>query len=300
MVGKRVQCVAPPIATGASGRCRERARLLRTGARIRCALLQIIAVSVPFAVMLATPANASDRVDLRFEVFGFAGLHILTTQTSAEVTPTGYAIAVNLDTRGIASAFVELHSHSEVFGTLLKQNPQPEAYQSEISRNGTDRDYRLKYLADGNVINTLARPAAQMVNIDPAQLRGTVDQLTAYFLVERQLARTGTCGAVIPVYDGAELYRLRFSDVKDVTLTADSHQNFAGKTRLCEIVRDMIVANPDRKDGTYDRGRMWYARLLADDRMLPVRMEYDTVFGQVEGYLVDLNTQGGHLNFDGR
>lgn len=293
MVGKRVHSVAPPTATDFS-------EPRRTGAQTPCVLLQIIAVLVLVAAMPATPAKAADSLALRFEIFGFAGLHVLTTQTSAEVTPTGYAIAVNLDTRGLASAFVDLRSHSEVFGTLLQQSPHPEAYRAEIWRNGTDRDYRLKYLADGDVINTLARPAAQTANIDPAQLRGTVDQLTAYFLVERQLARTGTCGAVIPVYDGAELYRLRFIDVKDVTLTADRHQNFAGTTRLCEIVRDMIVANPDRKEGTYDRGRMWYARLLPDERMLPVRMEYDTAFGQVEGYLADLKGSGVHLNFDGR
>jgi Protein of unknown function (DUF3108) len=293
MVGKRVRCVAPPTATVARKHC-------RTGAQTGCALLQIIAALVLAAVMAATPAKASDRLDLRFEVFGFAGLHILTTQTRAEVTPTGYAIGVNLETRGIASAFVDLHSHSEVFGTLQKQTPHPEAYQAEIWRNGTDRDYRLKYLADGNVVTTLARPASQTVNVDPARLRGSVDQLTAYFLVERQLARTGMCSAVIPVYDGAEFYRLHFLDVKDVALTADRHQNFAGATRLCEVVRELIVANPDRKESTYDRGRMWYARLLPDERMLPVRMEYDTAFGQVEGYLTDLDGAGVHLNFDGR
>jgi hypothetical protein len=243
---------------------------------------------------------ASDRVDLRYEVFGFAGLHLLTTQTSAELTPTGYAIAVNLSTQGIASAFVDLHSHSEVYGTLQRQTPRPEAYRAEVWRNGTGRDYGLKYLADGDVINTQGRPTAEPVNIDPVQLRGTVDQLTAYFLVERQLARTGSCGAVIPVYDGSELYRMRFKDVKDETLTADGHQNFTGTTRLCEIVRDMIVANPDRKEGTYDRGRLWYARLLPDGRMLPVRMEYETSFGEVSAYLADINGLGVRLTLDGR
>lgn len=297
MVGKRVQCVAPPVATDASGDKRHWA--LRCGVPTLGALLHVIAALALFAVMPAAPAKAADRVDLRYEVFGLAGLHILTTQTSAEETPTGYSIAVNLDTRGLASAFVELHSHSEVVGTLLKQSPHPEAYRAEISRNGTDRDYRLNYLANGDVVNAAARPTAQAVNIDPAQMRGTVDQLTAYFLVERQLARTGMCGAVIPVYDGAELYRLHFTDVKDVELTENAHQNFIGSTRLCEIVREMIVANPDKKEGTYDRGRMWYAKLSPAERMLPVRMQYDTAFGQVEGYLVDMNGRGVHLNFAG-
>jgi hypothetical protein len=249
--------------------------------------------------MSATAASAADRVDARFEIFGFAGLHVLTDSTSAEVTPTGYALATNLNTRGLASAFVDLRSHSEVYGTLPKQMPRPEAYHAEIWRNGADRNYGLKYLNDGSVINTHAPPSTQGANVDAGQARGTVDQLTAYFLVERQLAQTGSCGAVIPVFDGNELYRLRFTDIRDETLSAVGHQSFAGPTRVCEVVRDMIIADPDRKEGTYDRGRLWYARLLPGDRMIPVRMEYDTVFGEVEGYLAELNGNGVHLRLAG-
>lgn len=244
-------------------------------------------------------ASASDRVDLRFEVFAIAGLHILTTQTSAEVTPSGYSIAVDLNTRGIVSAFVDLHSRSEVYGTLSAQTVQPAAYRAEVQRNGTERDYGVKYRADGEVINTQAPSRKQKINIDAAQLRGTVDQLTAYFLVERQLARTGSCGAVIPVYDGNELYRMRFTDIKDEALAPDGHQNFTGTTRRCEIVREVIVGNPDIEESTYDRGRLWYARLLPEGRMLPVRMQYETPIGDVNGYLADIAGYGVHRNFEG-
>ena len=258
-------------------------------------LLPVVAASA----LLAMPASASDRVDLRFEVFGFAGLHLLTTQTSADVTPGGYSIAVEINTRGFVSAFVDLHSRSEVYGTLSKQSAHPEAYQSMVRRNGTERDYGVKYLADGDVINTQAPSRRKSIVIDPQQLHGTVDQLTAYFMVERQLARTGSCGADIQVYDGNELYRLRFKDIKDEGLTPDGHQDFTGPTRVCDVVRDVIVANPDAEESTYDRARLWYSRLLPDGRMLPVRMEYQTPFADVYGYLANLAGFGMHLNFEG-
>jgi hypothetical protein len=54
------------------------------------------------------------------------------------------------------------------------------------------------------------------------------------------------------------------------------------------------------EESTYDRGRLWYARLLSDGRMFPVRMEYDTPFGQVHGYLGALDSPDVHLNFDGK
>ena len=44
--------------------------------------------------------------------------------------------------------------------------------------------------------------------IPAGQLRGTVDELTAYFIVERQLARRGSCTLNVPVFDGHGLYNL--------------------------------------------------------------------------------------------
>jgi hypothetical protein len=240
---------------------------------------------------------------MRYELFGFAGLHLITTQTNVAVTPTGYAIAVDINTRGIVSVFVDLHSHSEADGSLPNQIPHQiphsRAYHAEVWRNGTERDYGVEYLADGSVITTKAPPRKHSVKIDPAQLRGAVDQLTAYFLVEWQLTRTGSCGASILVYDGNELYRMRFTDIKDETLTPNGHQEFTGATRLCELTRDVIAANPDREESTYDRARLWYAPLLPDGRMIPVRMEYETPFGDVSGYLAELNGSGVHRNFEG-
>jgi hypothetical protein len=263
----------------------------------RLAGLPVIAAAlVALAVAGATPALGSDRVDARFEIFGFAGLHVLTNRTSAEETTNGYTIATNLDTRGLASVFVDLRSHSEVQGVLPGEMPRPQAYRAEVWRNGSDRNYGLKYLDDGNVVGTSVLPSAEGAHLDPVQVRGTVDQLTAYFLLERQLARVGSCGLVVPVFDGNELYRLRFSDVKEEVLSPDDHQGFAGPTRVCEVVREMIVANPDKKEGTYEQGRLWYARLLPGDRMVPVRMEYDTPFGKVAGYLAELIGHGIHLH----
>ena len=261
----------------------------------RLAELSTVAL-LPLAVACTTPALGSDRVDARFEVFGFAGLHLLTNRTTAEETTNGYTITTNLDTRGIASAFVDLRAHSEVQGILRGKVPHPQTYHSEIWRNGSDRHYALRYLDDGSVVGTSILPSAEGVHLDPVLVRGTVDQLTAYFLLERQLSRGGSCGLVVPVFDGSELYRLRFSDVKEETLSPDNYQGYAGPTRVCEVVREMIVANPDKKEGTYEQGRLWYARLLPNDRMVPVRMEYDTLFGKVAGYLAELIGYGIHLH----
>ena len=87
------------------------------------------------------------------------------------------------------------------------------------------------------------------------QIRGTVDQLTAYFLLERQLARGGTCALVVPVFDGSGLYNLRFTDLRREILSADGYQTFAGPSQVCEVAREDIVVNPDRNEDTYKTGQ---------------------------------------------
>jgi len=61
---------------------------------------------------LKTPAAQIDRVDGRFEIYGFAGFHVLSNRTTVQEIGDQYAITMDLDTRGLASVFVNLTSHS--------------------------------------------------------------------------------------------------------------------------------------------------------------------------------------------
>ena len=64
----------------------------------------------------------------------------------------------------------------------------------------------------------------------------------------------------------------------------------------CQIIREEIRRNPGQGEDTYQRGKVWYARLAAGDLMLPVRMEFETAFGTVRGYLAELRGHGVHLH----
>jgi hypothetical protein len=250
--------------------------------------------------MSTTPAAEMDRVDARFEIFGFAGFHVLTNRTTVREIGDRYAIAMDLDTRGLASMFVDLTSHSEVQGGLGRDTPRPQAYRADVRRNGAYRHYAVDYRGDGTVINGSTPPSTgRPLFVAAEQIRGTVDQLTAYFLLERQLAHGGTCALVVPVFDGSGLYNLRFTDARREVLSADGYQNFAGPSQLCEVVREDIVVNPDRNEDTYRHGRIWYARVMEGDRMAPVRMEFDTAFGGVSGYLAELHGRGVNLHLMG-
>lgn len=260
--------------------------------------LAAIAFAFVFApALLQAPAAEVDRLDARFEIYGFAGFHVLTNRTTVREVGDRYAITMDLDTRGLASVFVDLTSHSEVHGELTRAAAHPEAYRSDVRRNGVERHYAVDYRRDGSVTNTSAQAqTARPFLVSAEQIRGTVDQLTAYFILERQLARGGNCSAVVPVFDGSGFYNIRFKDVRQEMLSADSYQTFAGPSRLCEVVREDIVTNPDRNEDTYKTGRIWYAQVVPGDRMMPVRMEFDTAFGAVKGYLAELRGRGAKLD----
>jgi hypothetical protein len=271
--------------------------MVATEAFARFALQPAIAAVLLLASgALTAPAAEADWIEARFEIYGLAGLHVLTNRTTVQESGGRYAIVTDLDTRGLASLFVNLTSHSEVHGRLTPDTPHPDAYRADVRRNGADRHYGLDYRGDGTVTNASAQHSTDRpVLLGAEQIRGTVDQMTAYFILERQLAHSGTCALVVPVFDGSGLYNLRSTDVKRETLSADGYQAFASPAQVCEVVREDKQVSRDQSEDTYRRGKIWYARVLAGGQMVPVRMEYDTPFGVVKGYLAELHGRGVNL-----
>jgi hypothetical protein len=118
-------------------------------------------------VLPRPPAGEADRIEARIEIFGFAGVHVLTNRTTVEEAGDRYSIAMDLDTRGLARVFVDLTSHSEVHGRLAGDTARPDAYRAEVRRNGIDRSYGVDYRSDGAVINA----SMPLSRADPSRCR---------------------------------------------------------------------------------------------------------------------------------
>src|SRR5690349_702843 len=143
----------------------RRAHLLRRSRKVIRAMI-FARFAIATALLLSggaftASASEADRVDARFEVFGLGGLHVLTNRSSVAEAGNRYAIAMDLDTRGLASVFVDLTSHSEVHGELVRNTARPEAYRADVRRNGAERHYALDYRHDGTVTNASVPVAAE-------------------------------------------------------------------------------------------------------------------------------------------
>ncbi len=256
---------------------------------LRCASLGLLALAA-----FSTPGLADQHIATRFEIFGFARIGVLTLRNRLEERGEHYAITADYTTKGIASVFVDLKTHAEARGRLIAGSAQPESFRNDSRRNGAERQSRVDYRPDGTVDGGSKPPLSEPVPL--AAMRGTVDNLTAYLQLERQLARTGSCALTARVFDGRHAYDLVFADAGRETLSPAGGQKFSGSAIACRMTRHYPAGIADsEKDEGARQGTIWYARLLPGDWLVPVRMEMDTQLGVVEGYLAELHAPGVDL-----
>jgi Protein of unknown function (DUF3108) len=260
----------------------------RSSARSKALLLLAIASHSALA-----GAGEPDRIFLRYEVFGGPGLHFMTLTTTVDQSSASYSIAAQAETRGLADLFLDLRSRLEVRGRIAAGALLPQAMQAETHRRGADLNTRIDYGADGAVMAEASPPPAQsIVPTSPAQMRGTIDQLTAYLVLARHLGRRGSCMLTLAVFDGRRRYDLNFTDAAPETLPG-----IAGAVQVCWMSRRRIAGFPAESGGneTADQGKLWFARLLPGDLMVPVRMEFASEFGSFTAELAEMRGRGADL-----
>ena len=263
---------------------------------MRAALRLLAAAGVlALGLVAAAAPSSADRIALRIEVFGALGLPVATSRMAVEDTAERYAIASDLRTLGVVGMLVDLASHAEVQGRIIADMPRPLAYRVDVRRDGIDRHNHVEYRADGSVSGgSTPPPSERLTPVTPEHMQGTTDNLTAYFRVERQVAKTGSCAAIMPVFDGRQRYDLHFSDIGAQTLAATAGHQFAGPVHACRMVRREIAGFPidPRKSEGARRATLWYGQLFADRRILAVRLELETEIGTLNAYLAEVHGRG--------
>jgi uncharacterized protein DUF3108 len=247
----------------------------------------------------ARPAAADDVVEMSFEGFGPAGLHLMTTHTVIEEAPAWYMIQGDFATAGLGALFVNVANRSVTQGREIADAPKPVSFESETTRNGVPQHLHVDFRTDGTANGSVTPPPRDPVTpVDARQLPGTVDNLTAYLLLERQLARGGGCALKVPVFDGRHRYDLEFSDAGRAVLSPADGQKFTGPTQACRMVRDELggfYVDKKHEEGAH-AGTIWYApQLLPGELAVPVRMKMDTEIGDVAIYLSQLRARGVDL-----
>jgi hypothetical protein len=248
---------------------------------------------------LARSAAADEVVEMSFEGFGPAGLHVMTTHTVVEEAPAWYKIQGDFATAGMGALFANVANRSITQGWQKADTPHPAVFDSETARNGVIVHNRVDFQQGATPNGSSTPPPAEPVTpVAASELHGTVDNLTAYLLLERQIAHGGGCALKVPVFDGRHRYDLDFSEAGTAVLKPAAGQNFSGAAHECRMVREEIggfYVDKKHEEGAH-AGIIWYAPLLPEsDLAVPVRMEMQTEIGEVEIYLSQLRGRGVDL-----
>ena len=258
-----------------------KARWSGGSSRLAAAMLCVVA---PIA-----GANAADRIALKIDVLGPLGMRVLEMHSLLEENPGRYAVSVNYATTGLAGLMVDQKTYAVAHGTLVPGSAIPASFRNQTKRNGVERSSQVSYSANGTVQGSSNPPPS--IAVAPDAMRGTVDNLSAYLRLERQLATKGTCAMTVPVFDGRQRYDLVFTDGGQQVLQPEGGQNFAGTAIACKMTRYNRQVEETEKDEGASSGTIWYARLIpGSDMMFPVRMQLSTQIGNVDAYLAELQS----------
>ncbi len=241
-------------------------------------------------------ASAADRITIKIDVIGPLGMRVLEMHSllEAEENPGRYSVSVDYATTGLAGMVVDQKTYAVAHGQLVPGSAIPASFRNHTSRNGVERDSQVRYSVDGAVQGSSNPPPSNAVA--PTAARGTVDNLSAYLRLERQLATKGTCAMTVPVFDGRHLYDLVFTDGGQQTLKPEGGQNFEGVATACKMTRHNRTVDEAEKDEGARDGTIWYARLIPGSNMMfPVRMKLSTQIGTVDAYIAELQSSKANL-----
>jgi hypothetical protein len=263
-----------------------KARRIIGVSRLAAALL---CVAAPIAA-----ASAADRIAIRFDVIGPLGMRVLEMHSLLEENPGRYAVSVDYATTGLAGLVADQKTYAVAHGHLVPGSAIPASFRNNTKRNGVERNSQVSYAADGSVQGSSNPPPVHVVA--PAAARGTVDNLSAYLRLERQLATKGTCALTVPVFDGRHRYDLIFTDGGQQMLKPEGGQNFEGVATACKMTRYNRTVDESEKDEGAQDGTIWYARLIpGSEMMFPIRMKMSTHIGTVDAYLAELRSSKANL-----
>ena len=107
-------------------------------------------------------------------------------RTTLQQTEERYSAVVDYATIGLAGILFEQKTHAVATGRLGRATAYPDTFLNDTVRNGIARRSRVDYRPDGAVEGSSTPPTRTVV--PPELTRGTVDNVTAYLRLERQLA----------------------------------------------------------------------------------------------------------------
>ncbi len=224
-------------------------------------------------------AASGDKIETTYEV-NVGGITVLDIKYSSELSAGAHTSRISIETRGVASFFSDYRMKMSGSGVFADGKSSPLLYRSRSEKKDKEKLVELNW-SEG-VLSSEDRKAANnpeiQAGIDAALTPNVADPLTAIFRIGI-LPRGNPCQDTHRIFDGKEVFELRFSFKREAMLDDGFPGAYHGKAYECRATYVPVAGRyatkfKKRKEEppTYS---VWLAPIGADasggSRLVPVR-----------------------------
>ncbi|MDP1702045.1 MAG: DUF3108 domain-containing protein [Aestuariivirga sp.] len=256
-------------------------------------------LSVPATGFGNALADSGGKVETSYEV-NVRGLTVLDIKYSSEISAAGYRSQASIETRGVAAVFSDYRMKMAASGALVNGQSSPAQYQSRSAKKDKKKAVELNW-SQGTVLasETATNPEIK-AEIDAALAAGVTDPLTAIFRIGT-LPGGNPCQAAHRIFDGKEVFELRFSFTKEAVLDDSFPGAYHGKAYECRAtyvpVAGRYAAKFRKRNEEPPTYKVWLAPIGGDvageSRLIPVRAT-----GRLDG--MKFEAYASRVKVDGR
>jgi hypothetical protein len=179
-------------------------------------------------------ADSGNKIETSYDV-DVRGVTVLSIRYSSEISATGFRSQASIKTKGIVTVFSDYRMTMAAIGAFADGRSSPQKYTSRSEKNDKEKTVDLNW-SEG-ALPASGRPAAKtseiQADIDKALTPGVTDPLTAVFRIGAA-PEGAPCQDVHRIFDGKEVFELRFSFKREAVLDDSFPGAYRGKAYECQ------------------------------------------------------------------
>ena len=258
-----------------------------------------IVLSVLTAGLGSAWADSAGKIETSYEV-NVRGITVLDIKYTSETSAAGYRSQASIETRGVAAIFSDYRMKMAASGALVDGRTSPAQYKSRSEKKDKTKALEVNWSQGAvSASETIKNPETK-AEVDAAVSAGVTDPLTAIFRIGASPSGR-PCQAVHRIFDGKEVFELRFSFKGEAMLDDSFPGAYHGKAFECRATYVPVAGRYATKFRKRNEEPPTYSVWLApigegvagESRLIPVRAT-----GRLDG--MKFEAYASRVKIDGR
>jgi len=168
------------------------------------------ACALGFCVFLTGAVASMAQTDQKVFRVSIAGFPVGTASYSAAITGKRYEVQGFMGSTGFFGAFLASRYSGAVIGRVSGDRLTPQIFRGRFEQGRRFAEVDIKY-SKGRPSTVIRRPErpAQPYDIDPTQVRGSLDPISALYFLLRDVTVDKVCTQSFQVFEGSRTSQIR-------------------------------------------------------------------------------------------